>query len=184
MNFKNLLKIGIKLLVAVSTGIAIFIGIDRVNKTPVPPGPNSNNDSNRYNNSNTIRDEGGENNDSEKNKVSEEESTNEISFSEKVRNIQNTFSKLLSFAQIITSTVDNISRIFGKNNQYYQPSFGPDGTWNDRSQGKVYLSNGAVLNRISPYIMEIEYTPYGNVNGSPINSNPYGNFNNGYRNNY
>lgn len=149
MCFKDVLKIGFKVLVAAATGLVIYSGIDRIS---------NNNDGGKkkrgcQERTNSLDDLSG-------NVTGEPEKINEDGFIQKLKNIQGTFGKLFAIAQSITFVADNFRRIFAgpeDNSGYYigQQSYYNNDPWYNNSYngrgntGKVYI------NRLSPFVMEV-----------------------------
>lgn len=186
MEFKTILKVGFKVAIAAVTGLAIYVSMDKVNNNSNRPNRGGNRG--RFSEDNNIDNRERRNNEEDlindfrKEDVVNEDtskSKEEVSFSQRMRNVQNTFSKLLAFAQTVTVTVDSISKIFNGNDNIgggygYQQYIG-----NPYEGNKVYLKNGAVFNRLSPYILELDYSPYdpnNQYNGNAVN-NPYSYYN-------
>lgn len=156
MNYGKILSVGFKVLVAAVAGVAVFIGVDKIN---------ANNGNQNQPKQRCIpdddpcfsspRSEFQPNNDVPVQQVKRSE--DDSSIVEKMKNVQDTCGKLFTFVQSLTMVVDNFSRIFRNDgsSRLSQPYYGDP--WGYRQP--INMGNGVYWNRISPYIIEASSTP-------------------------
>lgn len=144
MDFKALLKVGLKVCVAAAAGLVIFIGIDRVNDEPGKKG--------------NERVEGGPKKTGMEN-LTDNEPVKKTSVVQKMRNVQGTLGKLFACVQALTIVVENFKKVFsgpGESGYYCgQPYY--TGSPFYTVSGPSYCEGGIVMNRISPFITEVMY---------------------------
>lgn len=150
MIWKTILKVGLRVCVAAIAGLAVFIGIDKVNKN---------------NNEKTEKPEGGPKKTGMEN-LSSNEPVPEESVVQKMRNIQGTLGKLFACVQALTLVVESFRKILsgtGENNgggyyntqPYYLGSNPFYSNYGYYPQQTYTSEDGVIFNRISPFITEV-----------------------------
>lgn len=155
MNYGKILSVGFKVLVAAVAGVAVFIGVDKINtnngnqnggfrQKSIPDDPSFSSGSDFQPNNNTQIQQ-------------VKRDKNDSNIVEKMKNVQDTCGRLFTFVQSLTMVVDNFSRIFRNDGNSYltQPYYGDP--WGYRQP--IDMGNGVYWNRISPYIIEASSTP-------------------------
>lgn len=165
MDYKGILKLGLKILVAAAAGVAVFAGIDgRLGGMKK-----------KSNDSNSTAEEDNEQQpgrrqqrrdwrrDDEEEYVSLEgdwkkeasRPTKDGGAIQSLKNIQGTLGKLLTLAQSITLFAQSLKRVFsgsGDDGDFYYSS-----GFYDPLRQPVFAQGGVVFNRLSPFVTEVEF---------------------------
>lgn len=142
MDYKSVLKLGLKICVAAVSGLVIFIGIDHVGKKDekIEGGPAKT---------------GMEN-------MTDNKPVPENSVIQKMRNVQGTLGKLFACVQALTLVVENLKKVFSNSpdgSPFYagQPYYIGGNPFYYYGTQDYSRNGGVIMNRVSPFITEVIY---------------------------
>lgn len=148
MNFKEICKVGLKILVGLAAGVAAVLGINKLGKRKQQPQPKPEENEERVN----------------RREVTKERSISQGNIMNNLNQVYNACSKISGIVQTLSMVIGNLSTIFGpaRETQPFGSSYGTFGS------PIVDFGNGAWSRRISPHIVE--------VNTSGMEPMPQGNY--------
>lgn len=159
MNYKGVLKLGLKILVAATAGLAVFAGIDgKLGGKKKFDGENSRNDEQpgrRQQRRDWRRDDEEEYVSMEADwKKEASRPVEEGGAIQSLKNIQGTLGKLLTFAQSLTLLAQSFKRVFSSPSD--DESFYSSGFYDPWRQ-PMFSQGGVIFNRLSPFVTEVEF---------------------------